>query len=185
MPVPVEGSNKETRNPPNNPNTFAGENYQVTAGLIDSGYEAQQGKKVYDFCLLHADVFSPSKGGSRQHLRGKFVTETLVADDRLKLLWYWDDHYKQTLYYERIREGKGHWWLPRDAPPDYRAQLTAERTEERKQRNGTIALEWIVAGEQGNHMGDTEKMHETLRESIEESFDERREEHRKAEAKTA
>lgn len=162
---------------------FGDQDYQVTAGLIDSGFEAQQGKKVYEFCLRHADVFSPSKGGSRQHLRGKFITETLVCDDQLNLLWYWDDHFKQALYYERIKEGKGHWWLPRDAPADYRAQLTAERTEERKQKNGTISLEWVVEGEQGNHLGDTEKMHETLRDSMDESFDERREERRAAEEK--
>lgn len=158
------------------PATGERKEFQVTAGLIDSGFEAQQGKKVYDFCLRHPDVFSPSKGGSRQHLRGKFVTESLVADDRLKLVWYWDDHFKQQLYYERIKEGKGHWWLPRDAPADYRAQLTAERTREVKQRNGTIALEWYVEGEQGNHLGDTEKEHEVLDEVIEEMFDTLREE---------
>ncbi len=161
--------------------TFGGKEYQVTAGLVDSGFEAQQGKRVYDFCIRHADVFSPSKGGSRQHLRGKFVTETLVADDALKLVWYWDDHFKQTLYYERIKEGRGQWWLPRDAPDYYRSQLTAERTIEVKQKNGTIALEWVVEGEQGNHLGDTEKMHETLRDSIEASFDELREERAKSE----
>ena len=163
--------------------TFEGEHFQVTSGLIDSGFEAQQGKRVYDFCKEHRDIFNPSKGGGRQHLRGKFITETPVADDELMLFWYWDEHFKQALYYTAIKEGKLQWWLPRDTPSDYRAQLTAERTVEVKQKNGTIALEWVVEGEQGNHLGDTEKMHETLRENIEAMFEEMREERRDMEEK--
>lgn len=163
---------------------FDGKEFQVTAGLVDSGYNAQKGKDVYEFCRRHSDVFSPSKGGSRQQLRGKFVTESVVGDDDVvKLVWYWDDHFKQQLYYERIKEGRGQWWAPRDTPGDYKAQMCAERTIEVKQKNGTIALEWVVEGEQGNHLGDTEKMHEVLRETIEEGFEAMREKRRAEEEK--
>jgi phage terminase large subunit GpA-like protein len=164
--------------------TFDGVDYHVMQGLIDSGFEAQQGKKVYEFCKKHADVFNPSKGGSRQHLRGKFITEAPVSDDELMLLWYWDDHFKQSLYYECIKEGKRNWWLPRDVGGDYRAQLTAERTVEAKQKNGTIALEWVVEGEQGNHLGDCEKMAETRRDGFEAVFEEMREKRREEEERT-
>jgi hypothetical protein len=156
--------------------TFEGAKFRVTQGLIDSGYDAQQNKKVYDFCKKHRDIFNPSKGGSSQQMRGKFCTESPVADDQLTLWWYWDDHFKQALYYDRIKERRGNWWLPTNISSNYRAQLTAEHTEERKKPNGTIALEWIVSGEEGNHLGDTEKMHESLRDGIEAQFDELREE---------
>lgn len=162
---------------------FGSETYYVTQGLIDSGYDAQKGKNVYDFCRRHADVFNPSKGGNRNQLRGKFITEAPVADGELTLLWYWDDHFKQALYYGCIKEGKLNWWLPRDIGSDYRSQLTAERTIEVKQRNGSMALEWIVEGEQGNHLGDCEKMSETRRDPFEEVFEKMRDERRAAEEK--
>ena len=62
-----------------------------------------------------------------------------------------------------------------NTPDFYKKQLTAEHTEEEKQKNGTLKLVWVVSGEEGNHLGDTEKMHETRRDAIEEKFDEMRE----------
>jgi len=154
--------------------------YQVLAGLIDSGFEAQQNKKVYDFCLKHRDVFSPSKGGSRNQLRGKTVTESPVYDDQLALVWYYDEHFKQQLYYHVMKERRVHWYLPRDVGTDYIAQLTAERTVEKKLENGSISLVWKVEGTEGNHLGDVEKEQEVLRDGVEEKFDELREEWEKA-----
>jgi phage terminase large subunit GpA-like protein len=136
--------------------------YQVMAGLVDSGFEAQQNKNVYEFCLKNAHVFSPSKGGSQGHLRGKIMTSSPVMDAQLELVWYFDDWYKQQLYYHNIKEEKALWWLPVNLDRDYKAQLTAEYTAE---KNGKLV--WEVAGEQGNHLGDTEKLHEVLREEIE------------------
>lgn len=155
--------------------TFGGETFHVYAGLIDSGFEAQQNKKVYDFCLKHRDVFSPSKGGSRGNLRGKTVTLSPVYDDQLELVWYYDDHFKQQLYYSCMKEHRVPWYLPRNVGTDYIVQLTAERTEARKLPNGSTVLEWKVEGPEGNHLGDTEKMHETFRDQIEEQFDQLRE----------
>ncbi len=150
--------------------------YIVTAGLIDSGYEAQQNKKVYAFTLKNADVFSPSKGGGWQHLRGQDVRTSPVNDDQQELVWYYDDGFKQQLYYHCIKEHKRLWWLPRNVGPDYKAQLTAERTQEEQQPNGETKLVWKVEGEQGNHIGDTEKMHEVLLDAaIEEKLSEIRE----------
>ena len=140
--------------------------YIVDAGLIDSGYEAQANKKVYGFTLKNADVFSPSKGGGWQHLRGQDVRTSPVNDDQQDLVWYYDDGFKQQLYYHCIKEHKRLWWLPRNVGPDYKAQLTAERTQEQQQPNGETKLVWIVEGEQGNHIGDTEKMHEVLFDAV-------------------
>jgi hypothetical protein len=151
--------------------------YQVTAGLIDSGFEAQEGKSVYEFCLKNAHVFSPSKGGSGGHLRGKIITAAPVYHEQLELIWYWDDYFKQALYYHNIKEEKALWWLPVNIDTDYRAQLTAEFTRE---HNGKLV--WDVEGEQGNHLGDTEKLHEVLREDIEKRLREMRDEHDELEA---
>jgi Phage terminase large subunit gpA, ATPase domain/Terminase large subunit gpA, endonuclease domain len=151
--------------------------FQVTAGLIDSGFEAQANKNVYEFCLRNAHVFSPSKGGSSGHLRGKIVTVSPVMDGQLELVWYQDDWFKQALYYHNIREQKALWWLPVNIDMDYRAQLTAEFTRE---ENGKLV--WDVEGEQGNHLGDTEKLHEVLREDIQKRLFELIEESDAAEA---
>lgn len=142
--------------------TFDGDTFTVHAGLIDSGYEAQANKKVYSFTLKHADVFSPSKGGGWQHLRGMDVRTSPVNDDQQDLVWYYDDGFKQQLYYQCVKEHRKLWWLPRNTGADYKAQLTAERTVEELQPNGEPKLVWKVEGEQGNHLGDTEKMHEVL-----------------------
>ena len=160
--------------------TFEGETFRVTAGLIDSGFEAQQNKNVYAFCLKNRHVFSPSKGGAQQ-LRGKHVTTAPVMDDQLDLVWYHDDTFKQQLYYQCIKEKNGgNWWLPRDIPAEWKAQNTAERTREVKQKNGSAKLEWEVVGPSGNHMGDTEKMHLVLEDTIEQRLDEIRDEWLKA-----
>lgn len=155
--------------------TYEGEGYRVLAGLIDSGFEAQRGKNVYDFCIKHSSVFSPSKGGTHQ-LRGRHVTTSPVADGQLELVWYHDDTFKQQLYYGLIKERRATWWLPRDIPDYYKAQLTAERTREVRQKNGTTKLEWEVVGPEGNHLGDTEKMHLVLEDTIEQRLDAVREE---------
>lgn len=152
--------------------------YHVWAGLVDSGFEAQQNKKVYHFTLRNADVFSPSKGGGWQHLRGMDTRLAPVDNDQQDLVWYYDDGFKQQLYYQCIKEHRVLWWLPRNTGADYKAQLTAERTEERQQPDGSTKLVWIVEGEAGNHLGDTEKMHEVLREKIEDLFEGLREKRR-------
>ena len=140
--------------------------FVVDAGLIDSGFEAQINKKVYSFTLKNADVFSPSKGGGWQHLRGQDVRTSPVNDDQQDLVWYYDDGFKQQLYYHCIKEHKRLWWLPRNVGPDYKAQLTSERTQEEQQPNGETKLVWKVEGEQGNHLADTEKMHEVLFDAV-------------------
>jgi len=146
---------------------FQEETFSVFAGLIDSGFEAQSNKKVYAFTLKHADMFSPSKGGGWAQLRGLDVRLSPVDNDQQNLVWYYDDGFKQQLYYGCVKEHRNLWWLPRNLGPDYKAQLTAERTEERRQDDGTSKLVWIVEGAEGNHLGDTEKMHEVLRDTIE------------------
>lgn len=145
--------------------------HTVSAGLVDSGFDAQEGKNVYEFCERNAAIFSPSKGGGGHQLQQSHVRASPVHNGKLELLWYLDDYFKQQLYYHCIKEGKDQfWWLPTNLESDYRAQLTAERTVEQHGR-----LKWIVEGEQGNHLGDTEKMHEVLRTTvIEEILDQHR-----------
>ena len=142
--------------------------YVVYAGLIDSGYEAKSNKNVYAFCIRNSDVFSPSKGGGWQQLRGMTIRISPVEDDQLDLLWYEDDGFKQQLFYHNIKEGKALWWLPKNIERTYKAQLTSERTKEITQPDGSTKLQWVVEGEDGNHLADTEKMHIVLSETIEE-----------------
>jgi phage terminase large subunit GpA-like protein len=155
---------------------FNGEAFRVQAGLVDSGFEAQANKKVYEFCLRNQHVFSPSKGGGWMQLRGMTIRTTPVYDDKLELLIYEDASLKQQLYYHCIKERKEQWWLPRDICRIYRAQMVAEHTEERKQHDGSLKLEWVVSGPDGNHLADTEKMHEALRPILEPRLMEIREE---------
>lgn len=161
------------------------EEFQVLCGLIDSGYEAQQNKKVYDFCLKHRDVFSPSKGGAAGNMRGKTVTLSPVYDDQLGLIWYWDEHFKQQLYYNVLKEHRVNHYLPRNLGRDYINQTTAEHTVEEKLPSGSIRLKWIVEGPEGNHQGDLEKMQEVLRDQLEEELDKLREERNEKEKKPA
>lgn len=148
--------------------------FTVYAGLIDSGFEAQQNKKVYAFTLKNADVFSPSKGGGWAQLRGQDIRTSPVDNDQQDLVWYYDDGFKQQLYYRCIKEHTVPWWVPRNLGGDYKEHTTHERTEERQQPDGSTKLMWIADGD--NHLADTEKMHEVLRDTIEEKLDEIREE---------
>ena len=153
-----------------------GERFRVHAGLIDSGFQAQSEKRVYDFCIRNANVFSPSKGGGWQHMRGMTVRTSPVADEKLDLFWYSDSTFKQELLYGCIKEGKGHYWLPYDVGRDFREQMSSEHTEERKQPDGTMKLEWVVSGAAGNHLSDTQKMNLALGTIIEPKLLEMREE---------
>lgn len=149
--------------------------YRVLCGLIDSGFGAQKDRKVYDFCERNQHVFSPSKGGYEKQLGGQTIRQSPVYDDRLELIWYSDAAMKQHLYYHHIKERKEQWYLPRDICRIYRAQMIAEHTEEKKQPDGSVKLEWVVTGQDGNHIADTEKMHLVLGLMIEPKLQERRE----------
>jgi hypothetical protein len=151
------------------------EKHQVFVGLIDSGYKAKKQTGVYAFCEEHQDVFQPSKGEGGEKMLGKWFAETPL-ESGITLLRYNDERFKQQLYYNNIKENKVLWWLPKNVPSFYKAQLTAEGTREVKDKNGRINLEWFVEGEQGNHLGDCEKMQEILRDlCIEERMEAERE----------
>jgi len=149
--------------------------YRVLCGLIDSGFGAQKDRKVYEFCERNQHVFSPSKGGYEKQLGGQTIRQSPVYDDRLELIWYSDAAMKQHLYYHHIKERKEQWYLPRDICRIYRAQMIAEHTEEKKQPDGSVKLEWVVTGQEGNHLADTEKMNLVLGLMIEPKLMERRE----------
>lgn len=158
--------------------------YQVYAGLIDSGFEAQSNKKVYSFTLKHSDVFSPSKGGGWAQLHGNDIRLAPVDDDKQDLVWYYDDGFKQNIYYGCIKEHRNLWWLPRNLGADYKEQACNEHTEEKQQPNGENKLVWVCVGP--NHLMDTEKMHEVLRSTIEsDRLDPIREEWLKVNAKNS
>lgn len=139
--------------------------FQVTAGLIDSGFEAQQNKNVYEFCARWSSIFSPSKGGDQSKTRGATVRTSPIMDDQLDLVWYWDAYFKQGLYYHCIKAGINgageplYWWMPTDIDDEYRSHMKSERVEE---KNGK--KEWVRFGP--NHVADTEKLHEVLRDTI-------------------
>lgn len=147
---------------------FAGEKYSVYAGLIDSGFESQINKKVYEFTRKNADVFSPSKGGGWAQLRGNDVRMSPVDDDQQDLVWYYDEGAKQQFYYGCIKEHKTLWWLPRNVGNDYRDHMCNEHTEEKMMPDGTTKLVWVCTGD--NHLADTEKMHQVMSGIIETKF---------------
>lgn len=158
---------------------FAGEKFTIDLGVMDSGYRTKSESGVYQFCRDNRETFVPSKGGGWTLLRGARVRSSTLDDEGgIELLTYDDEIAKQQLYYQNIKDERILWWLPKNIGEDYRAQMTSERTREKQQPDGTTKLEWVVEGEQGNHLADTEKMCEVLREVIENgvAFETRREE---------
>ena len=153
------------------PATGEAHDYQVTMGTIDSGFEAQQGKHVYDFCLLHRAIFSPVKGCTRNQCRGGTIYQSPVYDGRLELISFWEEYYKQQLYYQAIKEDRFIRFLPRNLGEDFIEQLTDERTVP----NGLGGMKWV--GRDGknkatnNHLGDTWKMAEMCSGVFEEQLD--------------
>lgn len=149
--------------------------FRVYVGIIDSGYKAKKQTGVYAFCEEHQDIFQPSKGEGGEKMLGKWFAETPL-DSGVILLRYNDERFKQQYYYAVVKERKVIYWLPRNIPSFFKAQVTAEGTREVKDKNGRVNLEWFVEGEQGNHLGDTEKMQEILRDlCIEERMEAERE----------
>jgi phage terminase large subunit GpA-like protein len=167
--------------------TYDGETYQVLAGLVDSGYAAKQNHRVYQFCLENP-IFSPSKGGGWELMRGKVIRTSTIEweGSEIELVSYADEIAKEQLYYVTLKDEREHFWLPRNVGQDFRAQLQSERTKEVQKPDGTTKLQWTVEGEAGNHLADTIKMALVLREAVvtSEAFDKRREELEKEMAKT-
>jgi hypothetical protein len=157
--------------------------YSVTAGLVDSGFEAETNKKVYEFCLKWRTVFSPYKGGDQSKTRGATIRLSPIWDDQMDLVWAWSDFFAAQLYYNCIKDGNNsvgdliHWWLPLDIDQHYRTQLTSER---RVEEHGKMI--WKAFGD--NHLGDCEKMQEVLRDTVELRLNEIREERAEEEAVT-
>lgn len=156
--------------------------YCVTRALVDSGFEAETNKKVYEFCLQNSDVFSPYKGGDQSKTRGNTIRPTPIMDDQLDLIWAWSDYFAADLYYTCIRDGVTvagpvHWWLPTNIDRHYREQLTNERQVE---ENGKVI--WKAFGP--NHLGDDEKMQRVLEGPVEEDLDDARDEWRELKEKT-
>ena len=110
---------------PNNPEQVR--EYSVTAGLVDSGDQAQQDANVYDFTYRNSAIFSPCKGGSKQHLRGELVRHSEVYDKKLQLRWFFDDYWKQRLYHHCIKARRYHRFLPSNLDPVFIEQLTDVR----------------------------------------------------------
>lgn len=148
------------------PKTEVIEEFSVMAGLIDSGFEALEGKRVYDFCHKWNNYFSPSKGGDESKVRGNTVRHSPVFDDKLSLTWFWDSFFKSSLYNHCLKTGLNgtgdplYYWLPVDTDPIFKSQLCNERIES---QNGRQI--WITKGD--NHYADTLKMHLVLGSAIE------------------
>jgi len=146
------------------------EEFAVTAGLVDSGFEAMENKKVYEFVHRWNTMFSPSKGGDESKTRGNTVRHSPVFDDKLDLVWYWDSFFKASLYNHCIKTGLTgagepiYWWIPADTDPDFRGQLCNERIEEQSGRRV-----WVTKGP--NHYADTLKMHLVLGSAVEETLE--------------
>lgn len=158
--------------------------YCVTAGLVDSGFEAKSNKKVYEFCLKWRQVFSPYKGADQAKMRGSTFRLAPILDDQLDLVLAWSDFFTAQLYYTCIKDGTNSvgdpvsWYLPVNIDDTYRKHLTSERQVEKHGKRM-----WEAFGP--NHLGDGEKMQEVLRDTIEETLDQIRAERLTEEAKAA
>lgn len=164
------------------PKTEVIEEFSVMAGLVDSGFEAMENKKVYEFVHKWNQVFSPSKGGDESKTRGNTVRQSPVFDDKLDLIWYWDSFFKASLYQHCLKTGLNgtgaplYYWLPVDCDPDFKAQLCNERIED----NGPRKV-WVTRGP--NHYADTLKMHLVLGSVIETTLEKIRDNEDEKEAK--
>ena len=145
--------------------------YQTLAGMIDSGDQAQQDAAIYDFCLRNGAVFSPSKGGGIHQTRGDVVRLSPVYGERLQLVWYYDQYFKQRLYHHVIKARRLHFFLPANLGPEFFEQLTDERTAPGPSGN----LVWV--GRDGkskptnNHLADCLKLQLVLSGQIEQQLD--------------
>jgi phage terminase large subunit GpA-like protein len=135
--------------------SFSGE---VWVG-VDSGYRSEE---VYEACLAHGYV--PTKGASGR--MGMPFTRTTInpyegtrrqeEGQSVDLIIYDPDTAKRTLSARQAGEGWGRWWIPANAPPEYRAQVTAERYNE-------TSAEWeIRPGRRHNHATDCECIADTV-----------------------
>lgn len=142
--------------------------YTVFAGLIDSGDQAQSDADVYAFVRKNNHIFSPSKGGGRNHLLGQNIRISILEKDtpnELKLVWYRSDYFAQRVYRQIIKDRKFIRYLPRDLDADFIEQLTDERTVWEKGK-----LIW-KAMKKKNHLGDCWKENEVLEGTVEEVLD--------------
>jgi hypothetical protein len=144
--------------------------YVITSGLVDSGFEAQDNKNVYAFCMSNSAVFSPSKGGDASKTRGNTVRLSPIMDDRLDLVWFWSDYFACNLYYDCIKDGASvagpvFWWLPVNCDAHYKAHLTDETQVEKDGRRV-----W-TSRTKNNHLGDCEKQQRVMAGFVEECLD--------------
>ncbi len=149
-----------------NPKTGEVREYEVAAGLVDSG-DGHDTDEVYKFCLNRTDVFDPYKGVSGQHTRWNRIRMSQVLEEQLDLWLCWSDYFANNLYIDCIAHGQEngvplYWWLPVDLDDDYKKQLTNER----KTDEG-----WDG---DNNHLGDTEKMQRCLKDTVEVRLDQAR-----------
>lgn len=142
--------------------------FEIFAGLVDSGDQAQTDANVYDWARNWAHVFSPSKGGGKNQLFHQTVRVSILEKDtpqELKLVWYRSDYFAQRVYRQTIKDRKFLCYLPRNVDAEFVGQVTDERTV------------WVggklvwKAMKKNNHLGDCWKMNEVLAGDIELVFD--------------
>jgi hypothetical protein len=140
--------------------------YDVTLGLVDSGFEQED---VWEFCLKQGGgLFDPYKGGDLSKTGGAKVRVAKVLDGKLDLYWCWSDFFARNLYYDCVLWGTEfgdpvHWWLPGNLDDDYKKQLCDEYRDDDTGKWATRT--------KNNHLGDMEKMQRVLRDPVEELMD--------------
>ena len=130
---------------------------------IDTGHKAKShnpddrdDSAIYDMCLRNGWI--ATKGASGRMGMPFSITQinpfsgTAKANDGQQIeLVLIDTHAVKALLCQRqVGEGWGKWWIPKDAPNDYRLQVTAEQYNEAKG-------EWeLRPGRRHNHATDCE-----------------------------
>lgn len=132
---------------------------KVQAGLIDSGYMTERVYSVARLANQRELKLLPSKGSAERFATKPIrMTDLQIGSQKYKnaLVLYSDNDFKRLLYLDHIRDGKGPWWIPRNAGNDYRDEMLRERLTTHQTARGYDEPIWKRTGP--NHYADAEKL---------------------------
>jgi len=126
--------------------------HSVYKYVIDQG--GNRTNEVQEYALKNANKIICCVG--RNERNGLYApvreSQITVAGVSLPLLLINDVYHKQICYLRWIKQNTGELLLPQDTSDEYKTGITAERLEEKSQKNGLTRFEWVSG--RNNHYGD-------------------------------
>lgn len=117
--------------------TPTGVEFELSGGLIDSGYAAY---RVYNVCMESGRFFHPSKGSGASF--GNKITKTIIPEFPGIVLYGYGDHALKTeLFIDRMKEGKPKCWIPKNASDAFIRGLSGQQLIPKKTASGK-EYEW-------------------------------------------